>query len=502
MSFPKRLILIFLLIFMLGQYNFGRVPQTYYVANNGNDSNNGTAKGTPFATAPTMDCGSGWNGVTLQPGDTVVFKGGDTWSAPACMGWAPNFSGSAGNYITLTTDHTWFTGGSYTRPIFDMAYMTSFGLELLNVSYININDIEFKRTFAVTMYKDWSGMIFHYHDHHINVSNLYMHGWQLQGSGPRADGKHGAMINFFDSGNRADALTLTATDCIIENSENAGSYTSTGLAMYGIGIATRVTIHDAASAMMFSQDWNYGLQYNIATGGHVSPDFANEHSNGTYVDPQTLGQVIGWIRNSIFHDCSSNCNMAYPNIRGSATVEVYNNIFYGNIPSVGPIHVDPFQACSDGAGTPPCEGPGNVKIYNNLCDITTTEEAPHECIRVGDRSSVGDYVNNLEQFNNHVIGAADAVMISRPDLVHGTYSHGSELVQTTAVATAEGFTIGNLFVPQNCSNSEYRAGTDKSATFTTDILNVTRTFWDIGPYFKSTCGAAGSTSKVHLGHKH
>ncbi|CAM2067299.1 putative pectate lyase C [Sulfidibacter corallicola] len=47
---------------------------TYYVSSSqGNDSNNGTSEQTPFATIEHV------NGLTLQPGDQVLFRCGDTW---------------------------------------------------------------------------------------------------------------------------------------------------------------------------------------------------------------------------------------------------------------------------------------------------------------------------------------------------------------------------------------------------------------------------------------
>ena len=46
---------------------------TYYIANNGNDTNNGTSTSTPWQTLDKV------NATTLQPNDQVLFRRGDTF---------------------------------------------------------------------------------------------------------------------------------------------------------------------------------------------------------------------------------------------------------------------------------------------------------------------------------------------------------------------------------------------------------------------------------------
>jgi hypothetical protein len=70
---------------------------TYYVSSSsGTDSNNGTSASSPWKTITKV------NGGSYNPGDSILFKAGDTWSG------SPNFSaalitpfaGSSGNPIT------------------------------------------------------------------------------------------------------------------------------------------------------------------------------------------------------------------------------------------------------------------------------------------------------------------------------------------------------------------------------------------------------------------
>jgi hypothetical protein len=93
---------------------------TYYVDYSaGSDSNNGLSQGAPWKFAPGMNgCAATCNSVTLTAGDKVIFKGGVTWHNDA-FPWTPKFSGAPGNSIYYGVDTTWFTGSSWTRPIFN-----------------------------------------------------------------------------------------------------------------------------------------------------------------------------------------------------------------------------------------------------------------------------------------------------------------------------------------------------------------------------------------------
>ena len=115
------------------------VTTCYYIADSGSDSlNNGLSEAAPFLHSPGMkNCASNCASVTLAPGNGVIFRGGDTWHfgnsgatpyAGVVTGCAINgtqaaglcidaINGTATNPIYYGVDSTWFTGGSWTRPI-------------------------------------------------------------------------------------------------------------------------------------------------------------------------------------------------------------------------------------------------------------------------------------------------------------------------------------------------------------------------------------------------
>lgn len=93
-----------------------RTANIYYVDFvGGSDANTGTQispwKHVKGMTGCTGNCSS----ASIVNGDRVNFKGGVTWTAS--FPWA--IVGGSSAMITYGTDHSWFTGGSFTQPTFD-----------------------------------------------------------------------------------------------------------------------------------------------------------------------------------------------------------------------------------------------------------------------------------------------------------------------------------------------------------------------------------------------
>src|SRR5439155_7736439 len=122
---------------------------------NGNDAHSGTSPGSPWKHAPGDDNATGAANLILQPGDTVVFKGGVVYSGTSTQRGdrrvvAPNNSGTSVSPITLISGHMlsspWGTGravidgggpgidaaktGIY---VWDQAWITIQGFEIRNM---------------------------------------------------------------------------------------------------------------------------------------------------------------------------------------------------------------------------------------------------------------------------------------------------------------------------------------------------------------------------------
>ena len=161
--------------------------------------------------------------------------------------------------------------------------------------------------------------------------------------------------------------------------------------------------------------------------------------------------------------------MAYPNVRAGATAYVYNNIFYGVMPSQTAIEIEPYQYVA--------EGPGNAFIANNLCYMPDSGRTV--CIHAPSRGA--QKIGNLTIVNNHVIGTN--VRLDDNSEVSGTLTRLTNLTQTPSDASKQGYVRATLWAPVNGSGSTAGKGTDQSRIFTTTFSGVTRVLpWDIGPY--------------------
>jgi len=83
---------IFYIIVLIGALRALSTATTYYVsAITGNDANSGTSAATAWQTIAHV------NAQTFQPGDSILFRRGDTWNESL----TPPSSGSSGNPITF-----------------------------------------------------------------------------------------------------------------------------------------------------------------------------------------------------------------------------------------------------------------------------------------------------------------------------------------------------------------------------------------------------------------
>jgi hypothetical protein len=497
---------------------------TYYIDFvGGSDANNGTAKGTAWKHHPYM---TGWTGVgySHSSGDRFIFKGGVTWDN-TCYPWAVTGSGSSGagrDYYGV--DATWYTGGAWTRPVFDYEYTASnTSLMLISGSYLDFDNLEFKRFLATaTAVGNGRGLVEGGGSGTDNTTffNCYVHGWKAQGL---ADDAFGGMI--FRNFSQPTTLVLDNTE--VENSENIGIQRS-GVCVRDIAVIRNGSrIHDNSSGVLYCIDFDSSYLYNI-----TGDSFGNNsyHTNGVYLDPQTMGVSQGYFRNSYLHDVAGGANLAYPNVRAGATVTMYNCILYGTMSSQLAVEIDPYQYTG--------EGYGNFTAYNNtIYNYSSAETAFHVVTRninvtnvaadgyhagvVYIINSIGTtnftllgaasntiglvYTSNgttplgtgtvtvplgtLTLFNNHVINAVSLTdeVTSGGGVSANTisYSNGTNLLQSAATATSQGYVLGNLYAPTGTGVGTYNTGTNESGTFTTDILGISRPqggAWDIGAY--------------------
>src|SRR5579872_3155170 len=99
------------------------ITSCYFIGPSGLDTNNGTSEGTPWLHAPGMTgCSNTCAGVTPAAGLGFIFEGGYVLhygsGSPSQSGiWVLSNSGSSSHPIFWGIDPTWFSGGSFARPI-------------------------------------------------------------------------------------------------------------------------------------------------------------------------------------------------------------------------------------------------------------------------------------------------------------------------------------------------------------------------------------------------
>ncbi len=112
---------------------------TYYVSfSTGADTNNGTSTGTPFKHAPGMtSCSDTCASTTIQAGDFVYLKRGDTWTGQTLTIPA---SGTSGNPVTYGA----YDSGD--RPVIDRECTANNTFILNDRQYVTIENIKFYRS--------------------------------------------------------------------------------------------------------------------------------------------------------------------------------------------------------------------------------------------------------------------------------------------------------------------------------------------------------------------
>ncbi len=115
---------------------------TYYVDwENGNDANDGRSTTAPWKRGPGMNGFS--SNYSHQAGDRFIFKGGVIWPYSA-LPMTIVGSGEAESPDIYTTDHDWYSGGSWEQPVFDAG---GTGTQLIRGSrkrYVIINDLSLR----------------------------------------------------------------------------------------------------------------------------------------------------------------------------------------------------------------------------------------------------------------------------------------------------------------------------------------------------------------------
>jgi hypothetical protein len=450
----------------------------------GADASLGTSKGAAWQHHPYMQ---GWIGsYTHAAGDTFIFKGGVTWPN-ACFRMNITSGGSSNTVRDYYgVDSSWYTGGSFARPIFDLeaTQVATYNVAInFAAGNITMDCIEITGFY-------WSGAqgwpaahIIDYESGGSNLTfkNMYIHNW-THGAYPGTSddlkcfcGKTSAPFN---PNSLITHCTFTGpTDA----AQSAGYVVYAGCSEFSFNTVTLMPEGPVTSGDGSVETWSVhdNLIYNMNES--FDPTL---HENAI----ETLGGGAHVYNNTIYN-CQFGTSVTDIVIMttgaGSAatTDEFYNNVVWGCQTGGIPIMVD--AGWSGGHGF---LATSKMYIYNNTLVPTGTNVA---AIR-----TIDDGYGNLDSCiarNNHLI--TDTAFTGKEIVTH--YIRDHNLLQTAAVAASNGFSSANNYAPTGVGCLTIDAGVSEASLFSTDILGITRpqgSAWDIGAYSLQYAGTTGDLS--------
>ena len=439
----KSSILAFFFVAFFAANVFGA---TYYIDFVGGlDGNNGTSISSAWQRHPYM---RGFGGrYTHSNGDRFIFKGGVTWPN-AAFPLSMNYGGTASASDYYGVDQTWYSGGSWTRPIFNAGGTSINNSQkpfIVAKSYIIIDGIEFTGFYWDANTDGWGTCMIDAHGTYINIANCYFHNWS-HASAASGCADDLDVIWGGDTG-------CVATNCIFDGAPNG---TDSGRAANIFPVIRNSIARNCSNGFTPSGD---DCEVSGCDIGPINSSFCSTaHPNG--IEPVGNCDTIK-IFNNVLHDCT-----AVTILTGSPgnVSYIYNNFFYNSIST-------PIQL--DGRGTAD-SGSFMAYIYNNT--IVGVNGG------VVIRGDVGTW-GTADIRNNHIIDGSINVTFA------ANLIKDHNLLQTKAQAASAGYTMNNFFKPSSANAPTIDAGVNLASVFNMDHLGVSRprgVAWDIGAYEYAT----------------
>jgi hypothetical protein len=362
---------------------------TYYVDfSGGADTNAGTSTGAAWQHVKGMvGCTSVCNSTTPVGGDTVIFKGGVTWT-----GWGVWELIGGSSDVLYTTDHTWFSGGSFTQPIFDNQGADQAGGAIRSDSsnHIYLNDLEIVNCGAQPGTVSSHYCLTFYNGNNISVTNctFQSNDW---------------ITTFFEFTVAGSYSNFVFTGNDISHTSNAiwVASTQTGISIHTFNLSGN-TFHDYHDNMVGGTHGN-GLHY---------------YSSGSYNDPTQYLDGMTFCNNRSYGDFTSNGTYvsgvsgggmtAFFFFEGSLSGTVCNNDF-----SFSPVQAGMFNSLLDLGGALNSH-PQILQIYNNSLvngSATNAMSAAINIVTIGSGSTV-TIENNIGSGMQNCIYAQDAGSVS------------------------------------------------------------------------------------------
>ena len=439
----------------------------------GSNSNAGTSKAAPWKSHPYMQTGSGctggttgWGGYSHQAGDHFVFKGGVSWPA-ACFTMTIGAGGSSGAHDYYGADPTWFSGASFTRPVFDLNYSVPTDNMVISGngrSYIDFDNLEIAHqgiTGSVgpscssggTAYERQAAFQFP-NSSGVTITNSYIHDWVTTHAGNAYN-----FLNY-SAGSVSGVDIVDHSEISGENSWFGSGHTPVtfGGGCQNCGEVRFSKIHHGMAACFSVQNCHDNEFYAITTG-HNSLDPC-PHSQVI----EDNGNEVDIVYNNLVHD---NAPVGVTLYQCDAS-SVYNNVFWNNA------NVQIMLSGCSGQG-----GSAVANVYNNIVDCSNGTA----CFGTDAKGTLPGTVN----LKNNLW-----ITNGRPTFYPSSISHLVQSNNTTIsarTANAQGYTSANKY---KGSGSTAGAGANLTSSCSGSLTLLCKTIegvskptsgaWNIGPY--------------------
>jgi hypothetical protein len=456
------------------------VSSCYYFAANGSDANDGLseASGHPQLHAPGMPSYTG--SITPSAGVGFIFRGGDTWhfgnsgaapyvgacSSGKCWNWQWGGS-STSDRIYVGVDPAWYSGGSFARPILNGDNTVTTGVP----SSCSAKDFEsYNAVFAASSIGHFiwdnfeftgfcnagtsvdAGMLALGGTDTTAVHN-YVHGYTIttattddeytgihgSGSSYIGDLTNQCLFNVFDNsdgsyGTSSTQATMESvqTNCTVL-AYNVFNHVSNG----EVGPITQM--HDNLEMNMFDPDQigigPHGNIWNVDNDGLTNIGLQLNYNNIQYninegVSIWFMPTTVGYDFNNVrwLNANSTNCVMMGGSAQGSGLPTT--TMYYLNDTFVGPC---------------------NIRALNNSSDPLWHGTA---------------YFENDQFIGYGTPGTLPNVHSADSGTTPTWTDNGAELFQSSATATAQGYTAANQYAPTS-GGSSILAGNNLTSTCST-----------------------------------
>jgi hypothetical protein len=486
----------------------GRVFYIDYAG--GSNSNPGT-KASPWKTQPFMNHSAACDGgrgpsYAHQAGDRFIFKGAVTWPA-SCFEIYISVGGSAGNPDYYGVDQTWYSGGSWTRPLFDfnyqvpglgnhaiattgaanftagVPYLTFDNLEIAHLnSYPSASDLTTSAAIVLGGSFSWDAAP------GTTVENCYIHDW-VSTTNQIYNNTILSYATIYGAALVTNTETSDANGYYYVGGVRQNEVSSGGCA--GCGEMANSKIHDGwigCSACGSVHDSEF---YNIFGGVDVGI-----HTHVIYDDALSAQSTYAVYNNAV-HDTYAGLitDLFYH-------TAIYNNVFWNNQNNAG----ISIYHCANGAGTySPCGDKTSQVGYvlNNTIDMTNGSGACYRWDEVDGVQGMG----TLYFQNNICIPAAGAVGGFNVATQHVSNNY----TMSPSEASSYGFTSAQKYAPSSSDPHVTGQGANLSSLATASLASLgfdtagapwsrgsyvpRSTSWDLGAYVVAASQSQSSDSK-------